>query len=464
MDQTDGPERTRPSPRRARREDVVTYRVRVDLIGTEPPLWRRLELASDMLLDELHDVLQVAFGWTDSHLHRFSAGTSVYDRDTEQYLSPFEVEEGEDGVPEHEVRLDELLVEVGDTLLYAYDFGDGWEHGVRLEAVLPRDDAASRAICTTGRRPGPPEDCGGVSGYELFSAATDPTHADHAEARAEIARMYGLDVVPEGFAPTPFVIDEINTALARLPAQSTAALPGPVADLVRAVRDTREQAHLRDLIDAAALDEPTVIDADTAAAMVGPYTWMLDRVGEEGITLTGAGYLPPVHVEAAMAELDMGGEWIGKHNREVQTPPVLHLRESAQRMGLLRKNRGKLLLTARGRRLRTDPVGLWWHIAERVPPTSSDPSVTQAGLILLIAVAAGVPGDVDPAIARTLQGIGWVSGDGSPITAGAAAHAAWDTRTVLRRLAALTGRPYRGDERPTPGGVAFARAALCTWP
>jgi hypothetical protein len=165
-----------------------------------------------------------------------------------------------------------------------------------------------------------------------------------------------------------------------------------------------------------------------------------------------------------MAELDMGGEWIGKHNREVQTPPVLHLRESAQRMGLLRKNRGKLLLTARGRRLRTDPVGLWWHIAERVPPTSSDPSVTQAGLILLIAVAAGVPGDVDPAIARTLQGIGWVSGDGSPITAGAAAHAAWDTRTVLRRLAALTGRPYRGDERPTPGGVAFARAALCTWP
>jgi hypothetical protein len=452
-----GVDRTGPSPRRERRADVVTYRVRVDLTGTKPPLWRRLELASDMHLDELHDVLQIAFGWTDSHLHRFSAGA-------EQYLCPFEVEEGEEGTPENEVRLDEVLADSGDELLYAYDFGDDWDHTLQLEAVLPRDDAAPRATCTAGRRPGPPEDCGGVHGYELFDAATDPTHPDHAAARAEIARIHGSDVDPEGYAPTPFAIDEINRELAGLPAQSTAQLPEPLADLVRSMRDTGEQIRLRKVIDDAALDQPTVIDAETAARMVRPYAWMLDRVGDDGITLTGAGYLPPVHVEAAVAELGMADEWIGKHNREIQTMPVLHLRESAQKMGLLRKNRGKLLATTRGRKLRADPVGLWWHIAERMPPTSRDRCEAQAGLILLIAVAAGATRDVNTIVARTLNAIGWMRSNGGRLTGSNGAQAAWDTSAVLRRLAALTGSSYKGGERPTPDGIAFARAALGTWP
>jgi hypothetical protein len=230
------------------------------------------------------------------------------------------------------------------------------------------------------------------------------------------------------------------------------------------MRDTREQIRLRKLISDAALDQPTVIDADTAARMVRPYTWLLDRVGDDGITLTGAGYLPPVHVEAAVAELGMADEWIGKHNREIQTMPVLSLRESAQKMGLLRKHRGKLLLTTRGRRLRTDPVGLWWHVAERTPLPSRDRCETQAGLVLLIGLAAGVTEDVNANITRALHAIGWMRSDGSPLTGSDAGHAAWDTRALLRRMDALTGDSYRRDERPTPGGIAFAGAALCAWP
>jgi hypothetical protein len=460
----DALERTGPSRRREPRADVVTYRVRVELTGTTPPLWRRLELASDMRLDELHDVLQIAFGWTDSHLHRFSAGASSYDPDAELYLCPFEVEEGEEGIPESEVRLDEVLADVDDELFYVYDFGDDWEHTLRLEAVLPRADGAPRAICSDGRRPGPPEDCGGVTGYELFSAAADPNRPDHSDARAEIARIYGPEVEPERVAPTPFAIDEINRELAGLPPQSVGRLPEPLAELVRTLRDTGEQIRLRKLISDAALDQPTEIDADTAARMVRPYTWLLDRVGDEGITLTGAGYLPPVHVEAAAAELGLADEWIGKHNRESHTMPVLDLRESAQKMGLLRKHRGKLLLTTRGRRLRTDPVGLWWHVAERTPLESRDRCETQAGMILLIGVAAGVTEDVNAIIARSLHAIGWMRGDGSPITGSDAGHAAWATRSMLRRLDALTGDSYRRDERPTPHGITFARAALRTWP
>src|ERR1700687_4134475 len=129
--------------------------------------------------------------------------------------------------------------------------------------------------------------------------------------------------------------------------------------------------------------------------MVSPYSWLLDRVSAEGLKLTGAGYLPPAHVEAATAALGLGEEWMGKGNREVQTLPVLHLREWATKMGLLRKQHGMLLATSRGRRLRGDPARLWWHLAERMPPRSADRCETQAGLLLLAVIAGGVSDDLD---------------------------------------------------------------------
>ena len=156
-----------PSRRRPRRAHAVTLQVRVDIVDASPPLWRRLELASDMQLDEVHAVLQIAFGWTDSHLHRFAVGGSVYDPASELFLCPFDVEEGEDeGVPESDVRLDELLVEPGDELTYVYDYGDDWELRLRLEAVLDRSDAAPRARATGGRRLPPPDDSGGIYAFD----------------------------------------------------------------------------------------------------------------------------------------------------------------------------------------------------------------------------------------------------------------------------------------------------------
>ncbi len=232
-----------------------------------------------------------------------------------------------------------------------------------------------------------------------------------------------------------------------------------------AIRVPSYRRELRRLLDAAGLDQPVLIDAETAARMVRPYSWLLGHVGAEGIGLTGAGYLPPAHVEAAVAELDLGREWIGKGNREVQTAPVLHLRESATRMGLLRKHRGMLLATSRGRALRDDPAGLWWHLAERMPPRSADRCETQAGLLLLAAVAARFPDDLDGFLARQLGAIGWISGDGTSLTGSAAAHAAWDTRTVLLRLGAFSyDRQSFRLGKPTPEGITFARAALRTWP
>src|SRR5487761_1476775 len=123
------------------------------------------------------------------------------------------------------------------------------------------------------------------------------------------------------------------------------------------------------------------------------------------------------HVEAAATELGLLEDWIGKGNRETQTLPVLHLRETATKMGLLRKHRGMLLLTAVGRKLRTDPVSLWWHLAERMPPKSADRCETQAGLSWLLAVAAQRAGDPAGLTARILTGIGWTLNGREALTA-----------------------------------------------
>jgi len=170
-----------PNCRCPRRQEIHTYRVRVDIVGARPRIWRRLEVSSDLMLDDLHVVLQAAFGWTDSHLHRFGAGSSIWDRGTELYLCPFDVDEGEDdGVPENQVRLDEVLVDVGDSLPCVYDYGDNWEHRIRLEAVSDRAAGLPVVTCVGGRRAGPPEDCGGIPGAVIDDRShigNVPSHA-----------------------------------------------------------------------------------------------------------------------------------------------------------------------------------------------------------------------------------------------------------------------------------------------
>jgi hypothetical protein len=438
----DPAEGTRASRRRPRRSDEVTYRVRIDLTGARPPVWRRLELSSAMFLDQIHQVIQVAFGWTDSHLHRFAGGASVWDRDADLYLCPFDVSEGEDeGTPEQEVRLDEVLVEVGDELFYLYDYGDGWEHVLRLEAVLDRPAGAVKAVCTGGRRAGPPEDCGGVGGYE------------------ELVASGVLDA-------DDFDLTDVNAALSLEAerAETAAGLFEPLASLLQRTRGDLVERELSDLARDARLGEAVDMDGATASSMVRRYAWLLERVGDAGIKLTSAGYLPPPVVNAAMVELEMTDEWYGSFNRESQTLPVLALRETAERMGLLRKYRGQLLLTRKAQRLRGDPVRLWWHIAGRLPPNPHESFGQHAGLVSLLGAAAGQDPGSDAMgllISEVLDCIGWRMADGAALDAWSGAMAARDTNTVLRHMGAFDERdPASTDAVVTSGGALLARAAL----
>ncbi|MFE5700493.1 plasmid pRiA4b ORF-3 family protein [Rhodococcus koreensis] len=142
----------------ARRSQPATFQIRVDLDDAKPPIWRRLLLSSELMLDELHAVLQPAMGWTDSHLHQFLVGENKVDRFAEQFHMQFMLDEGADGVLENRVRLDELLTEPTDRLFYRYDFGDGWEHTLVAEKVLPRAGDEPPALCIGGARACPPED------------------------------------------------------------------------------------------------------------------------------------------------------------------------------------------------------------------------------------------------------------------------------------------------------------------
>ena len=129
------------------------FRVRVDLMYAKPPIWRRLDLPSDLGLDELHVVLQVVMGWQDAHLHKFGVGT---DRRTCAYfVTGFDLSEGDEGVAEDSVRLDQVLSDTDDRLFYDYDFGDGWEHVLVVEDLF--DDPPPAPVCVKGKMACPPE-------------------------------------------------------------------------------------------------------------------------------------------------------------------------------------------------------------------------------------------------------------------------------------------------------------------
>lgn len=151
------------------------YQLKIALLEMGPPIWRRVQVPSTILLCCLHDTLQAVMGWTDSHLHQFEKdgkywGVPEYDEFEELDL-----------IDESKVKLAKLLKTEGESLVYVYDFGDDWRHDVVLEKILPPADPPNKPICLGGERRCPPEDVGGVIGYEEFlEAIFDPTHDEYA--------------------------------------------------------------------------------------------------------------------------------------------------------------------------------------------------------------------------------------------------------------------------------------------
>lgn len=188
--------------------------VRVDLEGASPPIWRRLELRSELGLDQLHMVIQVAFGWQDSHLHEFSKVKPDQRRDVLRFVPQYLLDDGdlfEDAIDEATVDVGSLLVKPKDVIDYLYDFGDSWEHELRLERVVDTADDHEAASCLDGRQAAPPDDSGGMWGYQwLIEVGSDPAHPEFGEAREQLDWIFGEDAT---FDPEAFDLERINLRL-----------------------------------------------------------------------------------------------------------------------------------------------------------------------------------------------------------------------------------------------------------
>jgi hypothetical protein len=426
---------TRPELRRPQQKELRLLRIRVDLDDSDPPIWRRLELRSDLRLDSVHQVLQVAFGWTDSHLHRFALGGHPFDLTSQVFLCPFDVEEGEPedagGVAAADVRLDEALQAPGDVMTYVYDYGDSWELTLRLEGVVPAPADAPSATVLDGRRAAPPEDSGGAVDEEsLAEILDDPAHFDREEVNQALRNPF-------------FVLREYG-------------VHDRLVELVNRLRYTAigEDLAVRSL---ALLREPTRPEDDALASSLAAYTWFLDRAADGGIELTAAGYLRPVDVEAASAVVPAMSDWYGKKNREANTGPLLHFRQSLQTLGLLRKYKGRLVITRLGRSVQHEPVRLWDLLAEKMIP--DDGRFEWDATLLLLAYAASSV-DTEPpldSVAAALSELGWRHRDGRPLQGYELYRLpVWD---VLRNV----GTPQRDRGYRwviSEPGAALARAAL----
>ncbi len=178
-----------------RRRDLL--RVRVELVGILPPIWREVLVPATYSFWDLHVAIQDAMGWSDSHLHEFRLRDGGRERNllvgipTEE-----EWEESPEVLPGWEVPVIEYLSEPGTRIEYEYDFGDQWVHEVTLTGVAPRVKGQRYPQCTAGERACPPEDCGGVPGYQaLVEALLDPEHSEF-EALG--------DWIPPGWGPELF--------------------------------------------------------------------------------------------------------------------------------------------------------------------------------------------------------------------------------------------------------------------
>lgn len=175
------------------------YQIKVTLNGARPPIWRRLQVWSTTDLAKLHDIIQVAMGWTDSHLHMFVARGRQYGIPDPDFEDEMISEEG--------VRISTLLKKENDSLIYEYDFGDGWEHKVILEKIIAYTPGQTVPRCITGRRSCPPEDVGGIPGYQEFlEAYIDQDHPEHEE---------WLEWAGEYFDPERFDVAEVNEILSK---------------------------------------------------------------------------------------------------------------------------------------------------------------------------------------------------------------------------------------------------------
>ena len=322
-----------------------------------------------------------------------------------------------------------MLVEPRDRLHYVYDFGDGWEHVVRLEAVIEQAPVARRDAPTVAR--------GSARGPRRRGLPGGGRRRSNRRRRARPGRAQRIADGP---------LRDCRRGRAWLGGRRAAAAAWPVGGL--RVRATPREAQL---------DRLVLVDPTQASAMVERYIWLLDAVGDKGIRLTAAGYLPPRVVEAAWTALELDEEWIAAATGRSTNRAVADVAASPRSDSVCCARAAATFETRAGQRLRHDPVALWWHSRRRLAPadetfegTRADPSPWSASPRVvtwtLICWSSCAP--------RC-----WWGEEGGQLTGTPESRRARHARRVMHLHAFSTTAPWKRGT-PTPGGRALARAAL----
>jgi hypothetical protein len=418
--------------------------LKLSLKRTKPPVWRRLVVAGDTTLDQLHEVLQSAMGWSDSHLHRFFPHDS---RQGDYFLTDYDIEEGDDGTPEEETRLDQLLREPGDRIFYEYDFGDGWDHELRLERIDALGDDP-RPRCTGGRLACPPEDVGGVGGYAAVAGWVRAGRPSDDLPEPFDSYESAVDWLPPDWDPDAFDVEEADLLL------SATSMSGALLEQLRPEvlgSLTRLTPRTVPMVSEwlAAAFRTSLADQDLVE-LAAPYQRLLEIIGG-GVKLTTSRYLPPEVVRDLVPALGIDPILAGTASSESRVTPLADFRKVVQQVGLIHSQHGLLMPTAAGIQYGDDPEGLWAHVAARLPVGRGELQ-RDSGSYTLLALAGGVSShDVYDAVHALCVDAGWEHAPGEPIAREAINRLVWPT------LVALAGASWN-SHRNVPDWVPAAAA------
>jgi hypothetical protein len=179
------------------------YQFKITLKDIKPKIWRRIQVPEKYSFWDLHVAIQDAMGWDDYHLHQFEI---INPKTMKKDIIGIPDEEWpEDTISGAEVKIAKYFLTPKDKAIYEYDFGDGWEHEVILEKILPEESNIKYPKCIAGERACPPEDCGGTWGYsDLLEIIANPEHEEYNERMEWI----GDEFNPEKFAPEEVEFDD----------------------------------------------------------------------------------------------------------------------------------------------------------------------------------------------------------------------------------------------------------------
>jgi len=190
---------------------ALKFTLRVTIKGHKPAIYRKFSVPSNTSLRHLSELIIDLMGWSGGHLNQFRKGNDYYapayqcDNEMPVLYGPAR------NYNQEEFSISDLLFEIGKTIEWEYDFGDSWCHEVRLSSIEEYAKGEQSISFIKGERACPPEDCGGVWGYEdlldAYSRFQKYTiHAGKRPSSEDMDRLswYGMDM---GFDPDKYDTD-----------------------------------------------------------------------------------------------------------------------------------------------------------------------------------------------------------------------------------------------------------------